>query len=274
MTHAIVDERKCRLDGHCVAVCPVGIIEIKEGKRVPTPVEGSDALCINCGHCVAVCPEGAMSLDTMAPDDCPDIQREWLLSPEQAEHFLRTRRSTRVYREKPVEKELLSRLISIARYAPSGHNMQPVQWFVVHDTGELKRLTAMVVDWMRNVLEGNPQAGKAMLLDRIVDFWDRGSDTVSRGAPHLVFTHAPEGNPVAPSASTIALAYLELAAPSLGLGACWAGYTQAAAGQWPPLKEALGLPEGHVSTGAMMVGQPRYRYHRLPTRREPSVTWR
>ena len=99
-------------------------------------------------------------------------------------------------------------------------------------------------------------------------------DTVNRGAPHLVFTHAPEGNPVASSASTIALAYLELAAPSLGLGACWAGYTQAAAGQWPPLKEALGLPEGHVGTGAMMVGQPRYRYHRLPARREPSVTWR
>ena len=62
MAHLMADERKCRRDGLCVAVCPVGIIELKDEKVVPTPVEGADQLCINCGHCVAVCPYGAMSL--------------------------------------------------------------------------------------------------------------------------------------------------------------------------------------------------------------------
>ena len=274
MTHILVDERKCRLDGHCVAVCPVGIIEIKEGKRVPTPVEGADEVCITCGHCVAVCPEGAMALTTMKPEDCPPLQREWKLSPEQAEHFLRSRRSMRAFKTKPVEKETLKRLIEIARYAPSGHNMQPVEWLVIHDTAEVKRLTEMVIDWMRSFLETDPGAGKGMLLDRIVEAWEGGKDTVNRGAPHLVVTHAPEQNPVAPTACTLALAYLELAASSLGLGACWAGYTSIAVNHWPDLQEALGLPKGNIFMGGMMVGHPSYRYHRLPLRKEPPITWR
>jgi nitroreductase len=73
---------------------------------------------------------------------------------------------------------------------------------------------------------------------------------------------------------TIALTYLELAAPSFGLGACWAGYFMAAARHWRPLQEALPLSEGHIVYGAMMVGYPRYRYYRLPLRNEAQVTWR
>ena len=47
-----------------------------------------------------------------------------------------------------------------------------------------------------------------------------------------------------------------------------------AALHWQPLREALALPGGDVFSGAMMVGEPRYRYYRLPARREPSITWR
>jgi nitroreductase/NAD-dependent dihydropyrimidine dehydrogenase PreA subunit len=168
MSHLIVDERKCRRDGICVESCPVGIIELREEKAVPTPADGADALCISCGHCVAVCPYGAMSLDTMASEDCPPVQGEWALTPEQTEHFLRSRRSIRVYREEPVEKEKLRRLIEIARYAPSGHNAQPVQWLVVHDADEVNRMAGMAADWMRSVLKANPDMGRGMLLDRII----------------------------------------------------------------------------------------------------------
>lgn len=274
MPHMLVDERKCRLDGHCVAVCPIGIIEIREGKQVPTPVEGADRLCITCGHCVAVCPEGAMSLDTMSSEDCPPFRKEWALSSEQAEHFLRSRRSMRAFKGDAVERKTLRRLIEIARYAPSGNNMQPVEWLVIHDTGEVRRLTELVVDWMRSVLDDDLSAGRTMRLDRIVEAWEEGRDTVNRGAPHLVIAHAPEENPVAPTACTLALAYLELAASSLGLGACWAGYTAVAAKQWLPLQKALALPEGHTFMGGMMVGHPKYRYKRLPLRKEPPITWR
>jgi nitroreductase len=85
---------------------------------------------------------------------------------------------------------------------------------------------------------------------------------------------APASDPAAPIACTLALAYLELAAPSFGLGCCWAGYLHMAALHWPPLRAALALPEAHQLGGAMLAGEPRYRYHRLPLRKEPDITWR
>ncbi|HWR97961.1 MAG TPA: nitroreductase family protein [Candidatus Methanoperedens sp.] len=273
MTRFIVDESKCRRDGICAAVCPVGII-IPGGTSPPALAPGGEELCIACGHCVAACPYGACSLDTMATETCPPVRPEWQLSPEQAEHFLRSRRSIRVYKEAAVDQGRLERLIRVARYAPSGHNTQPVRWLVVSGHEAVRGLAGHVVDWMRMLLQRKPELARRMRLDRLVTAWDAGKDPVCRGAPHLVVAHAPADDVTAPSAGTLALAYLELAAPSFGLGACWAGYLHMAAPHWPPLRAALALPEKHQLGGAMVVGEPRYRYHRFPLRKEPEIVWR
>ena len=78
----------------------------------------------------------------------------------------------------------------------------------------------------------------------------------------------------AQTACVIALTYLELAASAFGLGTCWAGYFNAAATFWPPLQSALALPENHASYGAMMIGHPKFAYHRLPERKEADISWR
>jgi nitroreductase len=113
-----------------------------------------------------------------------------------------------------------------------------------------------------------------MRMDRVVAAWERGQDRVLRGAPHLIVAHGPKALPSAQSACIIALTYLELAATALGLGACWAGYFNAAASFYGPMMEVLNLPEGHQSFGAMMVGHRKYDYHRLPLRNEARVVWR
>ena len=100
---------------------------------------------INCGHCVAICPSGAMSHVTMRPEECPPVRSDWSFGPEQVEHFLRSRRSIRAYKKKPVGKEILNRLINIARFAPSGHNLQPVQWLVIYDSDHVQRLGQVVL---------------------------------------------------------------------------------------------------------------------------------
>ena len=272
----VVDQDKCKQDGICVAECPMAIIELKDKNSLPNPTEDAEELCINCGHCVAVCPQGAMSLRKMNSEQCPPVRKDWLLNPEQVEHFLRSRRSIRTYKEQPVEREVLSKIIDIARFAPSGHNFQPVRWLVIYDSQEIRRLAALVIDWMRDLLEKGAPLAKALHMDRVVDAWgwESGVDRVCRGAPHVIVTHAPKEERTAPQACTIALAYMELAAPSFGLGACWAGYFNVAANVWPPMQEALDLPEGHASFGAMMVGYPKFRYQRLPLRNEARISWR
>ncbi len=273
MSLIIIDEDKCQHDGICAAVCPGGLIELKGQERIPTPVEGAEEYCITCGHCVAACPSGALSHQAMAVEQCPPLRRELSLSPEQAAQFLRARRSVRNYQDQPVAREVILKLIHLASYAPSGHNLQPVEWLVIHDTDRVRSLAGEVVEWMRHLIKQKSSLAETLHMDRTVAAWESGVERVCRGAPHVVVAHAPQGERTAPMACAIALTYLELAAFSFGLGACWAGYFNLAANTWPPMKEALGLPGGHSSFGAMMLGHPKYRYHLLPRRKEPEVQW-
>jgi hypothetical protein len=39
-------------------------------------------------------------------------------------------------------------------------------------------------------------------------------------------------------------------------------------------KELVGLPEGHTHFYPMMIGYPRFRYHRLPERKPPQISWK
>ena len=274
MSLIVVDEEKCKRDGVCVAECPAQIIEFKSENSTPAPTDDADERCINCGHCVAVCPHGALSHRIMTSEQCPPVKKEWLLGPEQVEHFLRARRSIRTYKEEAVAREMLAKLIDIARFAPSGHNVQPVKWLIIYERDEVRRLAGLVIDWMRFMLEEQSSFAKALHMDHVVASWEAGMDRVCRGAPHVIMAHAPKDERTAPAACTIALTYLELAAPSFGLGACWAGYFNAAATLWPAMQQALGLPQGHSSFGAMMVGHTKYKYLRLPLRNEAQITWR
>lgn len=269
-----VNDEKCKRDGICAAVCPMRLIELKDKDSVPIPVAGAEELCISCGHCVAVCPHGALSHRNMRPEQCPPVRKELLPNPEQTEHFFRNRRSVRVYKDKPVDRETLARLMDMARYAPSGHNLQPVQWMVICDGKELRKLAGLVIDWMRYMIKEQPEIAIPFHMARVVDAWEAGIDGICRSAPHLILAHAHKDDRTAPTACTIALTYLELAAAPLGLGACWGGYFNLAATLWPPMQEAIALPEGHVPLGAMMVGHPKFRHQRLPLRKEARITWR
>lgn len=269
-----VNQAKCKKDGICAAVCPLRIIEQTSSEDFPKMIAGGDELCIRCGHCVAVCPHGAMSHAAMAPDDCPPVRKELHLSAEQAEHFLRSRRSIRVYKPETVARETLTKLIDVARYAPSGHNIQPVSWQIIYDGDELRRLCAIVVDWQRSLIKAGSPMVEMLHLERVVEGWEAGIDVICRFAPHLIVTHAHKDERTAPSSSTLALAYLELAAPTFGLGACWAGYFMMAATSYPPLAEALKLPADHAVFGALMIGVPKFKYQRLVLRNEPKIIWR
>jgi nitroreductase/NAD-dependent dihydropyrimidine dehydrogenase PreA subunit len=268
-----INQQSCNQDGICAAICPVGIIEFQKG-AYPKPIAEAEQLCIRCGHCVVVCPTASLSHREMTPGKCPSIQKELHLSIMQCEQFLRSRRSIRTYKTQSVPKNELLKLIELARYAPTGHNSQSVEWLVLGNRDELKHLAGITVDWMRWMLDNMPEIALSFHLDRTIPRWEDGEDIVLRNAPSLIVAHAAKDDRVAPTSSTIALTYLELAATSMGLGCCWAGYFNVAATTFPPMMEALPLPEGHQCLGAMMVGYPRFKYYRLPLRKQPKIAWR
>jgi nitroreductase/NAD-dependent dihydropyrimidine dehydrogenase PreA subunit len=268
-----VNKETCNQDGICAAICPSGLIDFKKG-GYPKPVPEAEEVCIRCGHCVAVCPTESLTHRVMSAEQCEPIEINLALRSKQCEHFLKSRRSIRVYKDKPVPRDDLVSLIEIARYAPTAHNSQSVEWLVLGNRDELHNLAGITVDWMRWLIGNMPEMAAEMHLDRTVKRWEDGIDVIFRDAPIVIIAHAEKENRMAPSNCTIALTFLELAAGGMGLGCCWAGFFNGAAGTFPPMMEVLPLPEGHRCFGAMMVGYPKYNYHRIPRRKAPKITWR
>ncbi len=95
MAFLTIDETKCKQDGICAAECPRRIIIQKDDKSFPQIVQADEVNCMACGHCVAVCPHGTMSHKIMKSVDCPPVEKELFLTPEQVEQFLRYRRGRR-----------------------------------------------------------------------------------------------------------------------------------------------------------------------------------
>ena len=271
MMYLQINETKCQRDGLCAAECPAGLITMQNGR--PTPVEYIEQACFHCGHCVAVCPHDALSLQTMPLAESPVLRDDWKLTPEQGEHFLKGRRSIRVYQKKDVNRDLLAKTIDIARYAPTGHNTQSVQWRVMYDRQRVQEVASATIDWMRSMIQQQSPMAGAFGMVGIVNAWERQNDLICRNAPHLVIAHAPKEDRIASSSATIALTYLELAALPLGLGTCWAGFAQIASSMSPGVAQTFRLPENHVSHGVMMIGYPQMNYHRIPMRKAPLITW-
>ena len=53
----VVDRDLCIACEECVAICPVGAVQIREGKA---KVDHSS--CVSCGACLRECPEDAISM--------------------------------------------------------------------------------------------------------------------------------------------------------------------------------------------------------------------
>jgi nitroreductase len=94
-----------------------------------------------------------------------------------------------------------------------------------------------------------------------------------RGAPALIAVLADKASPIASIDCTIAMTTLELAAPSLGLGGCWAGFVYAMANSYQPVQQLLDIPAGKAGHGFMMLGYPKYQYARLIARKEAPILW-
>ena len=173
-----IDASLCKKDGLCAADCPMAIIRIKDENSFPELVPGGDQMCLRCGHCVAVCPHGALSHADVPLEGSPAIDKTAAITHEQAVQFLRSRRSVRRFKDKPVDADTLQQLIDIARYAPTASNAQLIEWIVVNDRQQIHSIAEKVIDWMRKVLEKDPQPASMPYMPLLVAAWDMEFDAI------------------------------------------------------------------------------------------------
>jgi nitroreductase/NAD-dependent dihydropyrimidine dehydrogenase PreA subunit len=272
MTTIFVDRDFCTRCGICSVVCPIAIIRPPDENTVPAIPENKAGMCLNCGHCEVSCPTGALLLNYLADEKLSLPSGFGSVDPRDLSLYMRKRRSVRHFTSQAVGKETISDVLEIARYAPSGGNGQPVEWLVIYNPGDVRTIAGLTIDWMKTLLNSDhPMSG---YVQGLINGWVKGFDGICRGAPHLLISHIPKDNPIAPVDGIIAMTNVDIAAPAFGIGTCWAGFVAAASREYPPLARFLDLPEGRIVSYALMFGYPQYKIHGIPRRKPLQVTWR
>jgi len=257
----------CIQCGECVRVCV--------GREVITLTEQGPEFnlekCIRCGHCMAVCPTDAI--------EHPLSPRQELAGPvpgyEEAARYMRGVRSIRLFKDSPVEREKLMKMLEMGRYPQTGGNSQGISYLVVDGREKVCRLMDIFCQVTDRYAAGDPTLeGAAKCVER---YRRTGYDVVFRGCPQLVLALSDASHAGGRANAQFSLTFMALIAPTLGIGTCWAGYLERLACDpvyQQPFLDALDVPEGKVIRGALMVGVPDVPYRRLVARDALDVTFR
>lgn len=283
-----IDESLCTKCGSCALACPMGIF--RQARKGVIPETGNFEGCASCGHCVAVCPAGAVNHGSFPEGSVHTVSPSMMPSPEQALNMLRMRRSIRVFESKTVERKLVDAIIEGAKYAPTGHNVQNVEYVVVQDPATLEAVRTVTAEYYARMvavlsnqalidslpaprrdalLQMKPALPMFQAIDRA---FKAGMDPVLRGASNLLVFHSVK-MPFDRVNTTLAVENAMLMCSSLGLGSFYIGFIQAIVDMEPRLKTVLGIPDAHGIHGVIAFGYPKYTFSKWPDRRPAKVTW-
>ncbi|UCG01440.1 MAG: nitroreductase family protein [Candidatus Heimdallarchaeota archaeon] len=268
----------CIKCGYCVNTCPSIIFALDQDS---IKVEFEE-YCILCGHCIAICPEDAIrhaKLDYTLSRKIPTTSK---IDPQDLYTLFQTRRSIRNFKEKPIPKDLLERLISEARYAPTASNLQNVKYLIMKNQAippfveNLRNFYASVLKIFESSESEDPNTLRRI---RKWNYWlmeaDKGRDAIFYDPPAILVVYAPKDDSMVALNVGFAVAYLMLAAHVNGLGTLNIGYAIEAIRRRPKIAEELGVsPEKYEVFAVLSMGYPIYEYSKIPIRNPVSIIWR
>lgn len=276
-----IDAEKCNGCGLCVDVCKDFSIIMKDGKAVVSdkPVFG----CIACGHCMAICPKGAIKIEGRftSPDDLFLLtDKAEMASYDALLKLFRKRRSIREFKDKPVEQELIDKIITAASTAPMGIPPSDVNILVLNSKEKAFQFSKdyceylVTLKWMVTPIglffmrlfygKENGEMFRDFikpLIDVYSGYMKKGENMVTYDAPlALYFYGSPYTDPADP---LIAATYAMTAAESLGLGTCMLGgihpFIQSG-GAAKKFREKYGIRFKSREGLFLIIGYPRVKY--------------
>ena len=280
--------QNCRL---CVQVCPSKILSVNENKQTYFKEERKH-ICLECGHCMAVCSTQAITVNSMTYEkDFEQIPENNINYPEFI-NFLKTRRSVREFKNKPVEKEKLQQIIEAISTAPFGAENDGISISIITEKSVIEKSLPLMSKFYRDLKKWfkNPMIRyiikkkegietfntiKNHLMPMInLNHYDLSSyNAITRDAPAIIIFHskpdAEEHTEDAHICNTIAM----LTAHSLGLGTTIIGLIGPAVNKFPELKDLFKIPQENKVITSIIIGYPKYKYLYSVKRHRQHVIW-
>jgi coenzyme F420-0:L-glutamate ligase/coenzyme F420-1:gamma-L-glutamate ligase len=189
------------------------------------------------------------------------------------------RRSIRRYEDRPVERDLIERIIEAGTWSPSGHNRQPWRFVVLQDFAIKERLALAMGARLRADLE------RDHLPEDVIGKETSRSYERLTAAPVLILVcltmaqmdvykdEKRNHNEFVMAVQSVAMAgqNILLAAHDLGLGACW---TCAPLFCPDVVLETLDLPEDWQAQGIITMGYPAQERRKTREPLETRIVWR
>jgi len=286
-----INDETCKKCHICVSVCPAKILITNETKNIVTDNKKTHT-CLKCGQCMAVCETKSIFVDELTYEkDFFEIKPKDL-NFENYYDLISTRRSVRNFKNEPVPKELLQKIIDCLAYVPFGALQQSVQITVINNRKVIEQGLPVMSKFYRK-LEGwlenffmkrmiKKKAGietyetlKNHLLPRIkIGHYDLSNgDTITRNAPAIILFHAEKSSESHTKDAYIYATYAAISAHALGLGATIIGLVPAALNKEPELKKIYKIPDNHETVVSLIVGYPKFKYKRGIKREKIVSNW-
>ncbi len=283
-----IDQDKCNECGTCAMRCPFNF-SMQDDKMVAHTTADN---CNLCGHCVSLCPTDAITHSKMDMGNFGSFDGETTFDTDTFIQFIRERRSHRRFKDKPIPKGDLERLVDVCRYAPTGSNVQDVEMIVVEGAERRQRLSDLTVDFFEDIgaraketlekmtAEGGYEPGSNFMLERSAKYGERlalarsvGFDPIFYTAPATIIFHSPSVTSAPKDNCVIASTTMALTARTMGLEATYIGLFEMATKAHQPLIEELALPPGHEVFSCIILGYPAMRYLKIVDRKPMKTKW-
>jgi nitroreductase len=208
--------------------------------------------------------------------------------------LLASRRSIRAFKDTPVPRDVLQRIVDAISLAPMSFPPHKVALTIVQRREDIERALVLIVrryedlvQWMKNPIirfmirrRVGREAFDSLrnhvlpsLKYRLPDMKAGKGDTITRGAPALLLFHAHRGAEGRTADGWIAVTYGLLAAHALGLGATAISLVPPVVERSPELRAMFEIPPEHEVLASMIVGYPRHRFRRGIRRELAGVQW-
>jgi nitroreductase len=195
---------------------------------------------------------------------------------------INNRLSCRDFKQKPVPKDALKKIIDAGNQAPftSITRCQPWRFVIVENPVFRQELIDTTFPiWkksMENIKEAAPEIYNTAM--ELYESLDDPKDLVYYSAPAIVFIIGPKRNSICCS---LACENMMIAATSLGLGSCYVGFGSMVTGNEEIVKK-LELTKDEKIYGPILLGYPKDisdskvakgLAHLAPNKKEPKIKW-
>jgi nitroreductase/NAD-dependent dihydropyrimidine dehydrogenase PreA subunit len=271
----------CKKCGVCVEICPNKILT-KSNVGISFREDRLD-LCFRCGQCMAVCPTKSILINGLSYEKNFFDFKEVGSLENDFYSLIYSRRAIRNFKDMPVPKELLEKIVKAISFAPPGFPPNKVELIVISDPDIIRKSLPLMIefyDFLVNIIK-NPfarmkigkEVGKQRLKtmqehliplmeSRLPELKNGTEDTITRDAQAMILFLADKGGEDIKADIHVAATYGMLAAHAIGLGGSIMDIIPPAIEKKKELRELFKVENNQEVVASLILGYPKYKYQR------------